>query len=316
MASWAFIKTSRKNKMSIEKDNVNSAILIVLIAGIFWSFGALAVRFIKDAHLVPWQYLFFRGSTIFLLLNIYLFIKEGKSFIQNYKKIGLSGIIGGISLGTAMMTFIWSITHTSAAVTLLMLAAMPFITAILGYIFLKEKVSSTTLISIVIAAIGIVLMALNSNKIGTLFGLVFGLLSALGFSIFSVSLRWRKETPKFTTVAFAGIFCATTAAIVLFNSNSGFISSSHNEGLFAIHGTLVCLGLILYSIGSKNIQAAELTLLSLTEIIGGIFWVWLPIFGINEIPSANTIIGGFIITFAIFYYSFFTQRNRRFIGLN
>jgi drug/metabolite transporter (DMT)-like permease len=37
-----------------------------------------------------------------------------------------------------------------------MLAAMPFITAILGYIFLKEKVSSTTLISIVIAAIGIV----------------------------------------------------------------------------------------------------------------------------------------------------------------
>ena len=58
--------------MSIEKDNVNQAILIVLIAGILWSFGALTVRFIEDAHLVPWQYLFFRGSTIFLLLNIYL----------------------------------------------------------------------------------------------------------------------------------------------------------------------------------------------------------------------------------------------------
>ena len=41
-------------------------------------------------------------------------------------------------------------------------------------------------------------------------------------------------------------------------------------------------GLILYSIGSKAIPAAELTLLSLTEIIGGIFWVWLPFFGINE----------------------------------
>ena len=41
--------------MSIEKDNVNSAILIVLIAGVLWSFGALTVRFIEDAHLVPWQ---------------------------------------------------------------------------------------------------------------------------------------------------------------------------------------------------------------------------------------------------------------------
>ena len=300
----------------MEKDKVNSSILIVLIAGTLWSFGALTVRYIDNAYLVPWQYLFFRGLTIFLFLNVYLYLKEGKSFTQNYKKVGLSGIIGGTSLGAAMMTFIWSITHTSAAVTLLMLAAMPFITAIIGYIFLKEKVSSTTFISIVIAAIGIVFMALNSNKMGTLFGLVFGLLSALGFSIFSVSLRWRKETPTFTTVAIAGLFCAVFSFFVLLSSDANFFTTFKNSSLSALHGLLVVSGLILYSIGSKNLPAAELTLLSLTEIIGGIFWVWLPIFGINEVPSNNTIIGGVIITFAIFYYSFFTQRKRRFIGLN
>ena len=121
----------------MKKSKVDSAILIVLIAGIFWSFGALVVRFIEDAQSVPWQYLFFRGFTIFILINVYLFVKEGKSFIKNYKKIGASGILGGISLGIAMMCFIWSITHTTAAVTLLMLAAMPFMTAILGYVFLK-----------------------------------------------------------------------------------------------------------------------------------------------------------------------------------
>ena len=300
----------------MEKDKVNSSVLIVLIAGTLWSFGALTVRYIDNAYLVPWQYLFFRGLTIFLFLNVYLFLKEGKSFTQNYKKVGLSGIIGGTSLGAAMMTFIWSITHTSAAVTLLMLAAMPFITAIIGYIFLKEKVSSTTFISIVIAAIGIVFMALNSSKMGTLFGLLFGLLSALGFSIFSVSLRWRKETPTFTTVAIAGLFCAVFSFFVLLSSDANFFTTFKNSSLSALHGLLVVSGLILYSIGSKNLPAAELTLLSLTEIIGGIFWVWLPIFGINEVPSNNTIIGGVIITFAIFYYSFFTQRKRRFIGLN
>jgi len=300
----------------MEKNKVNSSILIVLIAGTLWSFGALTVRYIDNAYLVPWQYLFFRGSTIFLFLNVYLFLKEGKSFTQNYKKVGLSGIIGGTSLGAAMMTFIWSITHTSAAVTLLMLAAMPFITAIIGYIFLKEKVSSTTFISIVIAAIGIVFMALNSSKMGTLFGLVFGLLSALGFSIFSVSLRWRKETPTFTTVAIAGLFCAVFSFFVLFFSDVNFFTTFRNSSLSALHGLLVVSGLILYSIGSKNLPAAELTLLSLTEIIGGIFWVWLPIFGIYEVPSANTIIGGFIITFALLYYSLNTKRNRRFIGLN
>ena len=75
------------------------------------------------------------------------------------------------------------------------------------------------------------------------------------------------------------------------------------------------LGLILYSIGSKVIPAAELTLLSLTEVIGGIFWVWIPILGINEIPSNNTIIGGFLIFMSIIYYSLVIKHNRRFIGL-
>ena len=298
------------------KDKTNLAILIVLLAGTLWSFGALVVRYIENAQLVPWQYVFFRGITIFLLLNFYLFLKEGKSFLNNYSKIGLSGVIGGVSLGSAMMCFIWSITHTSAAVTLLMLAAMPFITAILGYFILREKISITTFTAIIIAAIGIIFMTSNSSKIGTLFGLLVGLMSAVGFSIFSVSLRWRKETPKFTTVAIAGLFCAIFSSLVLTFSDANFLTTFRNSSLSALHGLLVCCGLILYSIGSKELPAADLTLLSLTEVIGGIFWVWLPIFGINEIPSENTIIGGVIITFAIFYYSFFIKRNKRFIGLN
>jgi drug/metabolite transporter (DMT)-like permease len=298
------------------KDKTNLAILTVLLAGIFWSFGALVVRYIEDARSVPWQYLFFRGLTIFVILNLYLFLKEGKSFTKYYKKIDLSVVIGGMGFATAFMGFIWSITHTSVAITLLMLAAMPFITAILGYIFLKEKVSFTTLTAIIIAAVGVIFMAYSSNKLGTLFGLMLGLLSALGFSIGSVTLRWNKKTPTFTTVALAGLFCAIISFVLLIFNEDNFFTTFRNSSLSALHGTLVCTGLILYSIGSKSLPAADLTLLSLTEVLGGIFWVWLPIFGINEVPTANTIIGGFIITLAILYYSLNTKRNRRFIGLN
>ena len=296
--------------------NEGVAIPIVLIAGILWSFGPLVVRYMDQPELVPWQYLFARGITIFILLNIYLFFEEGLDFYKNYFKIGLSGLIGGIGLGTAMITFIWSITHTTAAITLLCLSAMPFITALLGFLFLKEKISTNVWVAIIIATIGIFIMAIGDFEKGSLFGLTFGLISALGFSVFSVSLRWRKETPKFTTVAIAGIFCALISSVVIIETQSNFLSSSLNQGLFSVHGTLVCLGLILYSIGSKNIPAAELTLLSLTEVIGGIFWVWLPILGINEIPSNTTVIGGFLIFLAIIYYSLVIKNNRRFIALN
>jgi len=296
--------------------NPKAAIPVVLLAGIFWSFGPYVVRHIDQPQLVPWQYLFTRGLVIFILLNVYLYLNEGSKFYKNYSKIGISGILGGVGLATAMITFIWSITNTSAAVSLLCLAAMPFITALLGFMFLKEKISMSVWIAIFVATFGIAVMALGNVEKNTLPGLIFGLASALGFSIFSVTLRWRKSTPKFTTVAIAGLFCCIFSTAFILINDLNFLSTSKNEALFATHGTLVCSGLILYSIGSKNIPATDLTLLSLTEVIGGIFWVWLPWLGVNEVPATNTIIGGFFIFVAIIYYSLIMQSNRRFIGLN
>ena len=286
------------------------------MAGIFWSFGPYVVRNIDQAHTVPWQYLFTRGLVIFILLNLYLYLEEGLSFISNYKKIGISGIVGGIGLAFAMITFIWSITNTSAAITLLCLASMPFITALLGFLFLKETISINVWVAIGIATVGIFIMAFGNHEKNTLMGFILGIVSAVGFSVFSVSLRWRKETPKFTTVSIAGLICFIVSLIVIINKDLSLISSNKNQALFAAHGTIVCLGMILYAIASKNIPAAELTLLSLTEVIGGIFWVWLPWLGINEIPATNTIVGGFLIFLAIFYYSLIIKTNRRFIALN
>ena len=300
----------------IELKNEKIAIPVVLFAGLIWSFGPLVVRYMEEPHLVPWQYIFGRGLTIFIVLNLYLFFEEGKNFYKNYYKIGYSGVIGGTGLGIAMISFIYSITNTSAAVTLLCLAAMPFFTALLGFLFLRERISLNVWIAIVIATVGIVIIALGNTAKASVLGLVFGITSSIGFSVFSVSLRWRKETPKFTTVAFAGFFCFTLATIFILSGNQPFFSTSYNGTLFSLHGVLVCMGLILYSIGSKAIPAAELTLLSLTEVIGGIFWVWLPWFGVNEIPSTNTIIGGFFLFISITYYSLIMRTNRRFIGLN
>jgi drug/metabolite transporter, DME family len=300
----------------LELKNPKIAVPVVLFAGILWSFGPLVVRYMDSPNQVPWQYIFGRGLTIFIILNLYLYFEEGIKFWKNYLKIGKSGILGGAGLGIAMIAFIYSITNTSAAITLLCLAAMPFFTALLAFVFLKEHISTNVWISIVIATIGIAIMAFGNTGRNSFVGFIFGLTSSVGFSVFSVTLRWRKETPKFTTVAFAGLFCFVFATIIILSKGQDFFATSYNSALFSLHGTLVCFGLILYSIGSKIIPAAELTLLSLTEVIGGIFWVWLPLFGINEIPDANTIVGGFFLFISLFYYSLVMRWNKRHIGLN
>ena len=300
----------------IELKNEKIAVPVVLFAGLLWSFGPLVVRYMSDPHMVPWQYIFGRGLTIFIILNLYLYFEEGINFYKNYKKVGRSGIIGGCGLGIAMITFIYSITNTSAAVTLLCLAAMPFFTAVMAYLFLKEKISVNVWVSIFIATIGIIIMAVGSTEKNSVIGFLFGITSSIGFSVFSVTLRWRKETPKFTTVAIAGLFCFIFASLVILITKQNFFATSYNSSMFSLHGTLVCFGLILYSIGSKAIPAAELTLLSLTEVVGGIFWVWLPLFGINEIPSTYTIIGGFFLFVSLVYYSLIMRWNKRHIALN
>ena len=206
----------------MSKSKVSSAMFFVLLAGLIWSFGPFIVRNINNAELIPWQYSLIRGSAIFLILNIYLVLLEGKKFTNNYQRIGFSGLIGGTCLGIANITFVFSITTTTATVTLMMLGAMPFIAALLAYIFLKEKISKSTLIAMIIASVGIILISFDSKETGTLFGLFNGLISSSAFAGFTVSLRWRKKVPKLTTVSLGGIIAASASLLVLLFYDSSY----------------------------------------------------------------------------------------------
>ena len=293
----------------MKSDSYFYAFVVVFIAGLSWSFGAVVVRHMENANYYVFQYLFYRGISIAIILLIYLFIREGLSFYKNYLKIGFSGILGGIFLATAFTGFIYSITITTAAVTLFMLAAMPFIAAIFGYIFLGEVLRGSTLISMVVAFIGVCIMIINDSFSGTILGALLGFLSATGFALFTVTIRWKPETPKFTTVVLGGLFCTIFSFIFLGFSFEPFKTMPiNNSYLSVLHGFFVASGLILYSLGAKYLPSAELALLSLMEVVGGVLWVWLPIFGINEIPTANTLIGGGIITSAIIFYGLNAKR--------
>ena len=285
------------------------AFTVVFLAGIFWSFGALTVRYMVDGHEYVFQYLFYRGFSISIILLIYLFLREGFSFYKNFLKIGISSVLGGLFLATAFTGFIFSITMTTAAVTLFMLAAMPFIAAIVGYIVLGEILKKSTLIAMIVAFIGVCIMIVNDSISGTAMGAIIGFISATGFALYTVTIRWKPETPKFTTVVLAGVFCAIFAFFILDFSFQPFKSMpTINSYLSILHGFLVASGLILYSLGAKYLPSAELALLSLMEVVGGVLWVWLPLFGINEVPSPTVIVGGVIITIAVIYYGFASRQ--------
>ena len=288
-----------------------TAFVLVFLSGLLWSFGVVTVRYMDDAHDYVFQYLFYRGISIACILICYLFIRERFSFYKNFFKIGIPGVLGGLFLSTAFIGFIFSITMTTAAVTLFMLAAMPFIAAIAGYFLLGEVLRRSTLISMLIAFIGVCVMIFNDSISGSALGAVIGFISATGFALYTVTIRWKPETPKFTTVVLAGIFCAIFSFMILGFSFEPFNTMpTINSYLSLLHGAIVATGLILYSLGAKYLPSAELALLSLMEVVGGVLWVWMPIFGINEVPSLTVIIGGIIITIAVLMHGVGARRKR------
>jgi drug/metabolite transporter (DMT)-like permease len=279
--------------------NYLKAYFLASFAGTIWSFGALIVRYMEAAQSYQWQYLFFRGLMIASVLSIYLMAREGLAFINHFKRIGLAGLIGAVGLMTAMSGYILSITLTTVANTLFMLAASPFIAAFLGIILLKEKVRYPTWVSMGIGLLGILVMVLEGLGGGTFLGNLFALVAAFGFAVFSVSLRWRRQTPQFATIALAGVFCVLFSLLVLFFRDETPAMPLRNVYLSMLHGFLAGFGLILFSFSAKFLPAAELILLSRVEVVGGILWVYLPIFGIHEIPSLPTLVGGIIVLGAI-----------------
>jgi drug/metabolite transporter (DMT)-like permease len=275
------------------------ALSFVLTAGTLWSFGALTIRYMVDPQNYRWQYLFFRGLTIAAILCIYLLVKDGNQFVNNFRRIGRPGVVGAFGLVVAFICFIWSITLTTAANTLFLFATIPFLGAFMGIVILKEKIRPLTWIAMTIALIGISVMVVEGLEAGSVLGTITGFAAACGFSTFSVSLRCRKETPQFATIALAGILCMILTASILFMQNGSVLMPSQNILLSVVHGSLVGVGLILFSFGAKYFPAAELNLFSLVEVVGGVVWVYLPIFGINEVPSMLTVVGGCILSGAI-----------------
>ena len=288
-----------------------TAFILVFLSGLIWSFGVVTVRYMIEAQEYVFQYLFYRGISISCILITYLFLREGLSFYKNFFKIGIPGLLGGLFLSTAFIGFIFSITMTTAAVTLFMLAAMPFIAAIAGYFLLGEVLRRPTLIAMIIAFLGVCIMIINDSVSGSALGAIIGFISASGFALYTVTLRWKPETPKFTTVVLAGIFCAIFSITVLGFSSQPFESMPKiNSYLSLLHGVIVASGLILYSLGAKYLPSAELALLSLMEVVGGVLWIWIPFFGINEVPSFTVIVGGIIITLAVLMHGVGARRKR------
>ena len=282
-------------KSSLAIDAHKYGLLFVFSAGVLWSTVGLGIRMIEDA--VVWQILLYRSISMSLFLYLMIRVRSGESPFVQIRRTGVPAVIAGLALVAAYSGGIYAIQNTSVANAMLLFATAPFMAAVLGWLILRERVRVATWIAIAIALCGIAIMVSDKSGEVAIFGSLAALGSALGFAVFTVALRWGRTGEMLPSVFLSGIFAfVITLGICQLLGLSLALSVRDGSVAMGMGVFQVGAGLILYTLGSRSLPAAELALLSLAEVLLGPIWVWLFL---NETASTNTLIGGAVLLIAI-----------------
>lgn len=276
----------------------------ILTAGVVLSFGGLILRQIEIAD--AWQILFYRSGFLGFCLMLYLLWREQGRLLANLAAVGFAGVLGGLCLAVAMSGFVWSITHTTVANTLFIMAASPFFAAVLGWLLLKERVRARTWSTMLLAGLGIAAMVGDGIVIGHVAGQLAALATTVAIACFTVILRWRRHVDLLSAALYASLISGGFAAVVA----GGDLAVPLADAFWCLvyGGPVVLLGLGLYIHGGRFVPAAEVALLSLSEVALGPLWVWLVI---DETPSSLSLLGGGIVLTAVVMQILLGGRPRR-----
>jgi len=247
----------------------------------------LLTRLITTDH---WTMIFWRA--LFLSFGMWLVINlvyPNRAW-QQYKTVRGPGLlmVGAYSLGT--ISFIFAITHTSVANTLVILSTTPLFAAIIGRLLLHEKIQPRTMVAILLVCIGITVMASGSAEQQG--GLLGDMAAILGSFFLACGFSFVRRFPGVS--AFSAISCSgLLTAVMILPLASPLAVSQADVGYLLIMGLyMLPIGTALMFLGPRYIPAPEVGLLLLLESILGPVWVWLAL---GEEPGVSTLLGGAIV---------------------
>ncbi len=247
----------------------------------------LLTRLIATDH---WTLIFYRA--LFLAFGMWLvvaFTRPNRTWRQ-YRRLGWPGLLKTVTYSLGTISFIFAITHTSVANTLVILATTPLFAAITSRLLLGERIEARTLLAIALVALGIGVIASGSDDPTS--SLLGDAVAMLGAFCLACGFTFARRFPHSST--FAAISCSglLTAALMLPLAAPLAVTPSDMGYLLIMGVYMIPLGTALMFAGPRYIPAAEVGLLLLLETILGPVWVWLVL---GEVPGERTLIGGAIV---------------------
>jgi len=269
--------------------------LYILLAGLCWSFTGVFLRLAP--HFDSWQFLAWRSFGIACVFAIIARVRGQGPPLTRLIAMGRAGAIVTCALCVASVGFIVAMKATTVANALFLSSCSPLLAAILGYFFLRERLSLWQASSVALGLAGLAIIVGGAFETGNLAGNFSAVLAALGFATASVSMRFGPKRDFSPAVFSYGILTFALSTIICIGEGAPLLSPP-SEVLAALAGGFLAMGLgfTFFLRGAPAVPAAGQTVLVQTETIFGPIWVWLA-FG--ETPAVTTLIGGAVILAAV-----------------
>jgi drug/metabolite transporter (DMT)-like permease len=263
--------------------------LLVGLAALSWSTAGLLVRWTAAD---PWTTLFWRAVFASVALLVWLRIVAPGRMMPAFRGLGLVGHLLALCFAASMITFINALARATVASVMVFQAVSPLIAALLAWAWLHEALSRRTLVAILAAFTGVVVMVSGDLETGSMVGDAIGLVMAITSALTIVLARLDRRV-SMAAATFVGM--AITAAVAL--PMTRFALPMRDYALLALFGVgQMAFALVLFTTGVRLIPAAHAALITMLECVLAPLWVWLTF---AETPDARTVAGGVVVLGAV-----------------
>ena len=250
-----------------------------------------------------WTLLFVRGVLAAPGLFVFFLVMERSRWKDQLRAMGVAGMTAALLFALDNAMFIYSITHTSVANTLLMISLSPLFAGLLTRIVLRQQVPRRTWLAIGGGAVATLVIMLGSLVAGDLPGTLAGLVASIAIGGTLVVLR---SKPFLNMVPAIAIGAGLSGLVGLPAANPGS-AGLRDWILLLVLGLLVMpLAFGLIATGPRFIPAAEVALLLLLQTVLGAYWVWIAV---GEVPATATLVGGAMLLVVLAVHSVATLKS-------
>jgi drug/metabolite transporter (DMT)-like permease len=267
-----------------------TAVALMVAAPVLWSSAGVVTRHIEHAE--PFEQVFWRSLFAFLFVFIVLLLQKANPW-KAVRAAGMPGLVSGLMWAIMFTAFLFALSLTTTANTLVVMSVSPLLTAVFASMFLKDPVPLGTWLAASAAALGIAWMfsaGLSAHYAGMAIAFLIPVAAAINVVVLRASAAKLDLIPA--VMLGGALSCLIALPFAL-----PFSASARDVALLAFLG-VIQLGLpcMLLVLASRALLAPEIALLGLLEVVLGPLWAWL---GAGEEPGRSTLIGGAIVLMAL-----------------